>query len=188
MEGEPDRYAGTWRDLDSCRANARTAFRTRCCTSPVQVGEPILLTALISEAGLPVTGCTVEVEATAPNGTSSSLALADDGAHQDGEIDDGEYATAFTHTPTPGICHFKFRVVGKSREGKIVVREAVRDKPVLGRQRPGRDTIGLPPTGQPVDGERPEPEDCCPELRDEIRMQTRLLEDLFGSRELRRSR
>ena len=35
---------------------------------PVYVGDPILLTALISEAGLPIRGCTVTVEATRARG------------------------------------------------------------------------------------------------------------------------
>lgn len=149
--------------------------------APVYVGEPIRLTALVSEAGLPVTGCSVEVEATAPDGSAWNLALRDDGAHDDGEADDGEYATTFGHTGAPGIYHFKFRAVGMSHEGKTVIREAVRDKPVLGRGRPAvEEPIGRPSSGKPLDGERPpQTDDCCQELRDGVRGQTRLLQELL---------
>src|SRR5438034_11257525 len=64
-------------------------FVTPC---PVYVGDSILLTALVSEAGLPVTGCSVTVEATSPGGSVWNLTLSDDGMHLDGGPDDGEYA------------------------------------------------------------------------------------------------
>ena len=67
--------------------------------APVYVGEPILLTALISEAGLPLTGCNVIVEATSPSATTWTQQLLDDGTHSDGDADDGEYAKIFTRTP-----------------------------------------------------------------------------------------
>jgi hypothetical protein len=132
--------------------------------APVYVGDPILLTAMVSEAGLPVRGCTVTVEASAPNGAAYNYTLVDDGAHSDGGADDGEYAESFTKTLVPGIYHFKFRAVGMSREGKQVVREAVRDKPVFERGRPtggGYDQPG----GRPTDGHNPPPKpDCCHEI------------------------
>ncbi len=100
---------------------------------PVHVGEPILLSALISEAGLPVLGCTVTVEATGPGGGAWTFKLLDDGNHMDGGKNDGEYAFQFTKTYTAGIYHFKFRSVGVTRDGQKVVREVVRDKPVLSK-------------------------------------------------------
>jgi hypothetical protein len=143
--------------------------------APVYVGEPILLTALVSEAGLPILGCNVTVEATSPGGTISNLTLPDDGAHMDGDADDGEYARRFTQTFAPGIYHFKFRAVGLSREGKQVVREAVRDKPVL--QKGGSDP-GHPGGDRPGDGQRPPQEDCCKELLKHLKEHTRLLQKL----------
>lgn len=135
--------------------------------SPVYVGDPILLTAVVSEAGLPVTGCNVTVKAIAPGGLSWTLQLLDDGAHSDGGADDGEYAWTFTHTYQAGTYHFQFRAVGVSRDGEPVVREAVRDKPVLAR---------MPPAGgQPGDDQ------CCKELLKAIREQTRMLERALGS-------
>jgi hypothetical protein len=134
--------------------------------APVYVGDPILLTALISEAGLPVTGCTVTVETVAADGTVSTQTLFDDGGHSDGAGDDGEYANTFTHTSAPGVYHFRFRAVGTSRDGEPVVREALRDKQVLAR-------VGTPPDGG--DGT----DDCCAQLLDAIRHQTDLLERLL---------
>jgi hypothetical protein len=134
--------------------------------APVFVGDPILLTAVVSEAGLPVTGCTVTVGATAPDGTAWIVPLLDDGAHADGDPDDGEYAHSFTHTSAVGIYHFRFIATGHSRDGEPVRREAVRDKPVLAR-----------PTKEPPDG------DCCDELREAIGEQTELLRQLLERRE-----
>ena len=134
---------------------------------PVYVGEPILLTALISEAGLPVAGCDVSVEATAPGGATWTLKLHDDGAHDDGEPNDGEYAREFTHTQNAGTYHFLFRAKGWSRDGEPVVREAVRDKAVL------RWVPEDPPGGgRPGRGD----DECCEKLLKEMRAQRKLLE------------
>jgi len=117
-------------------------FRLDAYVSPQQlkVGDPILLTAVPSEAGLPVAGCTVTVTAVAPNGqTWTGIVLRDDGLHQDGDKDDGEYALPFTHTAMPGSYTFTFRATGVTRDGEPVMREAVRSKYVDGwkRQPPG---------------------------------------------------
>jgi hypothetical protein len=147
--------------------------------SPVYVGDPILLTAFVAEAGLPVTGCTVTVDATVPGGSTMQHKLLDDGAHGDGAADDGEYARPFTQTFVPGIYHFKFRAVGINREGQQVVREAVRDKPVLerGRVDPGNPGNGQPGgDGRPGDGGgRPPQQDCCERLLRQLREQNALL-------------
>ena len=132
--------------------------------APIYVGDPILLTALVSEAGLPIKGCTVTVEATAPSGATSNFKLLDDGVHMDGDADDGEYARQFTQTFAPGVYHFKFRAIGLSREGRQVVREAFRDKPVLQRSEPAPEGTGQPSSDRPGDGERPPRQDCCEEL------------------------
>lgn len=148
----------------------------------VYTGDPILLTAVVSEAGLPVIGCTVTVEATTPGGGVSTFKLFDDGAHMDGGPNDGEYAQQFTQTFTPGIYHFKFRAVGMSREGKQVVREAVRDKPVLSRREPDDPGSGQPGgngDSHPGDGGRPPSDDCCKELLRQIQEQNALLRKLI---------
>jgi hypothetical protein len=152
--------------------------------SPVYVGDPILLTALVSEAGLAVIGCTTTVDATLPDGSTIQVRLYDDGAHSDGAADDGEYAASFTHTFSPGIYHFKFRAVGFSRDGRQVVREAVRDKPVLerGRADPGNPGNGHSDgTGRPSDGGGPPPQqECCDQLLLQLREQNALLRRLTG--------
>jgi Abnormal spindle-like microcephaly-assoc'd, ASPM-SPD-2-Hydin/von Willebrand factor type A domain len=103
--------------------------------SPVRVGDPILLSAVVSEAGLRVTGCRVTVQAEAPSGSQWSLQLLDDGAHSDGDTNDGEYATDFRWTSEEGSYDFLFRAEGTSRDGEPVVREARRAKYVEGRVR-----------------------------------------------------
>lgn len=149
--------------------------------APVYVGDPILLTALISEAGLPVTGGNVTVEATTPGGATYSVPLLDDGAHADGAPDDGEYARVFSQTFAPGIYHFKFRAVGMSRDGKEVVREGVRDKPVLPRGGVEQPSGRHPEDRKPQDGDRPTSrDDCCEKLLIELKKQRDLLEALAG--------
>jgi hypothetical protein len=140
--------------------------------SPVYVGEPILATAVISEAGLPIIDCEVSVEVATPFGTMEAMQLFDDGNHNDGSIDDGEYANAFTHTYVEGTYHFRFRAVGKSRDGEPVVREALRDKTVLKRT-PEK------PTGNGKPGMS---EECCKALLKEIRRQSLLLRRVLKSK------
>lgn len=73
---------------------------------PLRVGDPIRLTAVPSEAGLPVTGCTVTVDVTSPSGAAwSGIVLFDDGAHEDGDPADGEYAKVFSKHCRGGKLH-----------------------------------------------------------------------------------
>lgn len=138
---------------------------------PVYVGDPIQLTALIAEAGLPVSGCTVFVKATAPDGATSTWTLLDDGAHGDAGKDDGEYASKYTHTFVAGVYHFEFRAVGTSRSGEPVVREALRDKDVILRGR------------QPGAGDgKPSDRDCCDDLLKAVHRQTSHMERLLKKR------
>jgi hypothetical protein len=114
--------------------------------APVYTGDPILLTALMTEAGLPVLGCEVTVEVTLPGGsTSSPITLYDDGQHQDGDAGDGEYANSFTRTQQAGTYHFLFRATGTSRDGQPVQREAERAKAVYHRATEPPETGGLLP-------------------------------------------
>ena len=62
------------------------------------IGDSIRLNAEVSEAGLPVKGSMVRVQVTAPNGQQYVVPLIDDGAHQDGQADDGDYGGLFTQT------------------------------------------------------------------------------------------
>jgi hypothetical protein len=127
--------------------------------APVKVGDPIRLTGIPSEAGLAVTGCTVTVDALAPNGQAwSGIRLADDGAHDDGDPDDGEYARLFTQTAIPGSYTFTFRATGYSRDGEPVARETTRSKYVEG-------TVVQPPDGR----------DCCAEIIERLDRELKLL-------------
>jgi hypothetical protein len=110
-------------------------FRMQPYVSPgaVQVGDPIQLSAAITEAGLPVTECVVTVTATSPSGSVWSMALIDDGAHGDGDPADGEFGRVFNQTSEEGSYQFHFRAEGISRDGEPVVREAMRAKYVEGR-------------------------------------------------------
>lgn len=117
---------------------------------PVWVGEPILLTASVAEAGLPVLSADVSVEVTDPLGQTSSVTLYDDGAHEDNDPDDGKYARQFTHTSVPGIYHFTFRALGLARNGQKVSREATRDKEVYPGQHGQPPVVGGPSGEKPV--------------------------------------
>jgi hypothetical protein len=111
---------------------------------PVRIGDPILLSAVVTEAGLRMPGCTVTVHTVSPSGVPWDITLRDDGAHQDGDAGDGEYAASFTHTDEGGSYSFAFRSVGMTRDGEPVVREAVIGKYVEGR-------LPLDPTPVPND-------------------------------------
>ncbi|MEO9191986.1 MAG: choice-of-anchor D domain-containing protein [Acetobacteraceae bacterium] len=143
---------------------------------PVKVGDPILLSGVVSEAQLPVLGCTVTVEAVAPGGQSWNLTLADDGAHQDGGADDGEYAKLFTNTAIAGSYVFTFRATGYSHDKEAVTRETVLSKYVEGWLKP-------PPRG----GGAPGGDDaCCERLLHLLERQTRLLAQLVKEEERER--
>ena len=131
--------------------------------SPVKVGDPILLTGVVTEAEVPVIGCVVTVEAVAPNGQSWSLTLKDDGAHSDGAADDGEYAVSFTNTAVAGSYVFTFRATGYSHDNEPVVREAVLSKYVEGSLKP-------PPRGGS--------DECCERLVGRVEHEIRLLAEL----------
>jgi hypothetical protein len=119
--------------------------------SVVAVGNPIQLNALVSEFSLPVKGCTVTVEAKAPNGTVTPLTLYDDATHGDGSADDGDYGGRFLYTQQEGMYEFLFRAQGISRDSEPVVREATLSKYVEGRDK-------LNPPGGSGTGTKDE---CC---------------------------
>ena len=146
---------------------------------PIKVGESILLTGVVTEAGLPITGCTVTVEPQSPNGQLwPVMTLKDDGAHDDGTPDDGEYAARFTKTGQAGSYTFRFRATGLSRDGELVTREAVRSKYVEGY-------VKEPP--------RPDPpghgqnDECCKRLLALIEREYKLLQEIAGKNPPRKS-
>ena len=181
--GEPERYAGQWKLLvwhPTLEGSAGTAsgvhakgpvkygyaigagsnFRMQPYLTPgvVHVGDVIDLTALISEVGLPVSGCQVRVEANSPSGQTWEFDLP--------ESSDGEYAAAFPHTAAGGSYQFLFRATGTSRDGEPVRREAMRSKYVQGR---------VPLTGDTKP--RSDDDDCC---RRQVRILTLCWRVLIG--------
>ena len=147
-------------------------FRMQPYVQPgdVYVGDPILLTAVMTEAGLPVIGCQVTVTATSPTNDVWTMKLFDDGAHSDSGANDGEYADNFTHAYEAGTYHFLFHATGYSRDGQPVVREAMRDKVVQQKTTTG---------GGGNDGGD---KDCCDKLLRAINQQTKLLEEVLKRR------
>jgi hypothetical protein len=145
---------------------------------PVNVGDPIRLTGVPTEAGLPVTGCSVTVDAVAPNGqTWTGIILRDDGAHDDGDSNDGEYARLFTNTSQAGSYSFTFRATGVTRDGEPVNRETIRSKYVIGRVKepPPPRWPGGGPDRPPGGGD----EDCCKKLVKLLEGQSHLLERIL---------
>jgi hypothetical protein len=143
---------------------------------PVKVGDPIRMTGVPTEAGLPVTGCTVTVEAEAPGGqTWTNILLKDDGAHDDGDADDGEYARMFTQTAVAGTYTFTFRASGLTRDGKPVNREAVRSKYVEG-------TVKPPPHGDPPGRGGGVDDDCCKRLVAILERHSHLLAEIASGK------
>jgi von Willebrand factor type A domain len=136
--------------------------------SPVNVGDPILLTGVVSEAELPVTGCTVTVDAEAPGGQTWHLTLFDDGLHQDSAANDAEYANTFTNTAVAGSYTFTFRATGYSHDKEPVTRETVLSKYVAGWLQPP------PPGGGTPGGD----DECCLRLASLLEQQSRLLTEL----------
>lgn len=141
------------------------------------VGDTILLSGVVAEAGLPVTGASVKVTATTPFGQTFHLTLKDDGASQDGQVDDGEYAALFTKTLAAGNYQFLFDAQG-IQAGKPWARQAQRTKVVLDRRR-------VPPHGDPKDegGDRPPGGvDCCRKLVRQLSRTEALLRALLQDR------
>ncbi|QMU58319.1 MAG: choice-of-anchor D domain-containing protein [Boseongicola sp.] len=132
----------------------------------VNVGDPITMTAVPTEAGLPVLGCTVTVDVRAPNGQEWTGITLSDGA-----VPDGEYAGVFTPTAQAGSYTFKFRATGYSRDGEPVKREVVRAKYVQGAVRQP------PATGNPGGSMS---EECCKRIIKILEKNNALLGKNFG--------
>ena len=119
------------------------------------IGETILLTAVLAEAGLPVTGASVRVTITTPFGPTFNVVLRDDGASQDGDKDDGEHAALFTKTLAAGNYQFVFHAEGV-QAGTPWVREVHRTKVVEDKRQvpPKRDPKDTDGREQPADGDK----------------------------------
>jgi len=114
------------------------------------VGDTIRLNGVLAEAGLPIKGSNVRVFAESPSGTEYIIILHDDGLHQDGDEDNGDYGGLFTNTTETGVYRFLFRAEGL-QAGRPYVRELHRTKTIYDRRKPPR--VGHP------DGD-----DCCRKL------------------------
>lgn len=155
-------------------------FRMQPYVTPgtVRVGDPILTSATVTEAGLPVTDCEVSVRATSPSGNQWTFDLRDDGSHRDGDADDGEYAREFTKTAEAGSYEFLFRAEGESRDGESVTREALLSKYVEGRVPVEPDTGNIGDVTDAI-------EECCARLR-QIRLGSSALVGISAAVALRR--
>ena len=143
---------------------------------PKYVGDPIRLNALVTEAGLPVKGSNVRVTVLSPSGQQYVVPLRDDGAHQDGAADDGDYGGVFTQTYVAGSYQLEFRAEGLQGT-RPYTRSAHRTKVVQDkRQPPGDGGSG----GSSGDG------DCCRKLLRELRQQRAILVRLLKATEHRR--
>ena len=134
------------------------------------VGDPIRLNAEVAEAGLPVKGATVRVKIVSPAGQNYTVPLIDDGAHQDGQVDDGDYGGTFTQTYVAGNYQLTFTADGM-QGNRAFHREAHRTKPVLDPRSPPGDGGG--DSGN---------DDCCRKLLKVLTRQERLLEALLKGR------
>jgi len=114
------------------------------------VGDTVRLNGVLAEAGLPVKDSNVRVFAKSPSGATYTIILHDDGSHQDGDADDGDYGGLFTKTTEAGVFQFLFRAEGL-QAGKPYVREAHRTKTIYDRRKP--PTVG-----------RPDRDSCCRKL------------------------
>ena len=154
---------------------AGSNFRLQAYVTPgtLHVGDPILLTGVVTEAGLPVLGCKVTVRAQSPGGTAwGPITLYDDGAHNDTDPNDPESMLMASSThESPATYTFTFHAEGKSHDKEPAVRELVRSKYVT----PKYDQPGGPAGGGPTG-------DCCDKLLRAIERQTALLEQIAGKK------
>lgn len=105
------------------------------------VGQSFRLNATLTEAGLAIPGATVSVRVVAPNGNQWMVPLRDDGQHQDGQADDGDYGGRFDQTFVAGNYSLTFLADG-IHGGQPFHREAHRTKPVFDKRRPPKDDDG----------------------------------------------
>lgn len=134
------------------------------------VGESFRLNAEVAEAGLPVKGSTVRVLIDSPTGQHYVIPLLDDGAHQDGTADDGDYGGVFTQTYSAGNYQLEFRAEGVQGT-KPYVRSSHRTKAIHDKRQPPGD--GGKDDGGGGGG------DCCRKLLRALSRQERILRMLI---------
>lgn len=107
---------------------------------PLRPGDPIGVTAFLSEEEVPVLGALVDVQIKFPNNTIwGTLHLFDDGQHKDGAANDGEYGGVFTATQQTGAYTLNFHASGQSGRGGVFVREDTLSQFVQSVKPPGGD-------------------------------------------------
>jgi len=107
-------------------------MRTSLTSGPVFVGQPIHLSAELTEAWWPAPNGVVSAEVTRPDGSRATRALFDDGLHGDGMAGDGTFGFDITDTWQKGYYEFFFRGKGYTERGDIVIREERLAKHVRG--------------------------------------------------------
>ncbi len=79
------------------------------------IGGVIQISAMLDDAGTPITGVGVTATISRPDGSNAGgLALLDDGLHGDGGAGDGTYANSFVDTTQPGVYLFDVSAQGRA--------------------------------------------------------------------------
>ncbi len=138
-QDEPERYAGEWTvevvgvaDRKehhgvvphvvyglSIGAGSNVRLEPHIGGGTVAIGDPIVVTAALTEAGLPLTDTTVEVEVRTPSGNTTTWML-DPAAGSP----DGTFTATYDRTNEGGSYLFTFRAEGRNADGEAVHREA----------------------------------------------------------------
>jgi hypothetical protein len=87
-------------------------------------GSPVLLQARLEDWSGPITGKALWAEVQKPDNSSETVALYDDGLHQDGLPDDGTYAGTFTNTTLSSL-HTLFIRANGTLNGHEFLREII---------------------------------------------------------------
>ena len=80
-------------------------------------GESLTITAALGDSGTPITGATVTVDITKPDGSTAVVALLDDGVGADPAAADGEYNGTFADTSACGIYWLQWSATGTASGG-----------------------------------------------------------------------
>ena len=90
-----------------------------------QPGATVLLTARLTDRGMPSTGI-IHLTSTKPNGSTGNFILYDDGTHNDNVAGDGVYTNSYSQTALQGNYKFFFDATGTNERGELVPRQATR--------------------------------------------------------------
>ncbi|MEO1245630.1 MAG: vWA domain-containing protein [Pseudomonadota bacterium] len=89
-------------------------------------GAEVRLTGTLSDRGWPAVDGQINVTATAPDNSTYSFKLYDDGTHGDAEANNGTWTNSFMQTGVPGVYKFYFQSVGHNERGELAPREDTR--------------------------------------------------------------